>query len=115
MDDLQSVVERFESSAEHLIKTKALIYRNLLRESTHLDGGNFTKIHSSDLWRLFEEYEQYFFDSSLHLYWKFFDMSYKSLCQSNTPFLFLKIVPYSPNHSKIWIFDIHIQFISFVV
>ena len=44
MDDLQSVVERFESSAEHLIKTKALIYRNLLRESTHLDGGNFTEI-----------------------------------------------------------------------
>lgn len=66
MDDLQSVVERFESSAEHVIKTKALIYRNLLRESTHLDGGNFTEIHPDDLRRLFEEYDRCFFGTGIH-------------------------------------------------
>ena len=65
MDDLRSLVETFKWGAEQTAKRRIVSRQNVLRESTHLDGGNFTRIHSRDLWRLFEEYEQYFFDSSL--------------------------------------------------
>ena len=65
MDDLRSLVETFKANADQTAKAKMAIRQNALRKSTHLDGGNFKKIHSGDLWRLFEEYDQYFFDSSL--------------------------------------------------
>ena len=38
-----------------------LIYDHLLTESPHLDGGNFTTLHTSDLKGLFDHYDEFFF------------------------------------------------------
>jgi hypothetical protein len=41
------------------------IYRDTLRGSAHLDGGNFTRIGTSDLRRLFDLYDARYFDGRL--------------------------------------------------
>jgi len=51
-------------------KTKK-IYRKILTESENLDSGNFNRIGTSDINRLFELYDQYFFD-------RFFQNQYKN-------------------------------------
>ena len=42
-----------------------LIYDTVLKESPHLDGGNFTAIHTSDLKRLFNQYDSHFFKAKI--------------------------------------------------
>ena len=54
---LRILVETTELSADQVAVQTRLIYDNLLKESQYVDGGNFTAIHTSDLERLFNEYE----------------------------------------------------------
>ena len=42
-----------------------MVYETVLRESAHLDGGNFTAIDTTDLQRLFNEYDRHCFESQI--------------------------------------------------
>ena len=62
---LRILVETTELSADQVAVQTRLIYDNLLKESQHVDGGNFTAIHTSDLERLFNEYDRCFFNAQI--------------------------------------------------
>ena len=63
--DLRMLVETAKLGTEQVATNQRLIYENVLRESAHLDSGNFTKIHTDDLRRLFDEYDRCFFESKI--------------------------------------------------
>lgn len=63
--DLRILVETSKPGTEQVARKKHLIYQKVLQESAHLDGGNFTAVHTSDLQRLFDEYDRYFFESRI--------------------------------------------------
>ena len=51
--DLRMLVETSKLGTEEVARDQRLIYENVLRESAHLDSGNFTEIHPTDLRQLF--------------------------------------------------------------
>ena len=59
---LKQIVSRHELPAEEVGRRTERIYQTLLQESRFLDGGNFTAIHPRDLERMFDLYDQTFFD-----------------------------------------------------
>ena len=63
--DLRTHVETSELKATQITARTRLIYDNILTESSYLDGGNFTAIHTSDLSRLFDHYDTGFFEAQL--------------------------------------------------
>lgn len=54
---------RIENTPKEISRLCTVIYRQILSESDNFESGNYTVISSSDLKRLFELYDQYFFDS----------------------------------------------------
>ena len=65
--NLRALVETGKLSADWVATKTQHICTTLLKESPHLDGGNFTKIHTSDLERLFSEYDRCFFKAQIRL------------------------------------------------
>ncbi len=63
MVKLRVLVETAEFSADQVAVQTRLIYDTLLKESPYLDDGNFTRFHSTDLERLFTEYDHCFFSA----------------------------------------------------
>ena len=63
--DLRMLVETSRLGSELVTRNQRLIYEILLRESAHLDSGNFANIHTADLRRLFDECDRCFFDSQI--------------------------------------------------
>jgi len=63
--DLRMLVETSKLGTEEVVRNQRLIYENVLRESAHLDSGNFTEIHPTDLRQLFDEYDRCFFESQI--------------------------------------------------
>ena len=63
--DLRVHVETSELSANQVAARTRPIYDTMLRESPHFDGGNFATIHSSDLKRLFHQYDTSFFKAQI--------------------------------------------------
>ena len=63
--DLRVHVETSELNANQVAARTRLIYDTMLRESPHFDGGNFATIHSSDLKRLFHQYDTSFFKAQI--------------------------------------------------
>jgi hypothetical protein len=64
-DDLRMVVETSKFDTEQVARKGRLVYENALRKSPYLDSGNFTAIHTTDLRRLFDEYDDCFFESQI--------------------------------------------------
>ena len=62
---LRSLVETAEVSASRVSAETRLIYDHVLKESPYLTAGNFTTIHTSDLKRLFAEYDRRFFKAQI--------------------------------------------------
>ena len=60
--DLRSLVETSKPGTAQVARKKRLVYETVLRESAHLDGGNFTVIDTTDLQRLFNEYDRHCFE-----------------------------------------------------
>ena len=63
--DLRLLVETSRPGTEQVARKKRLVYETVLRESAHLDGGNFTVIDTTDLQRLFDEYDRHCFESKI--------------------------------------------------
>jgi len=63
--NLRVHVETSELNANQMAARTRLIYDIMLRESPHFDGGNFATIHSSDLKRLFHQYDTSFFKAKI--------------------------------------------------
>lgn len=60
--DLCTWVETARPAPEEIAAKHREIYDTVLRESQFLDAGNFTTIHPGDLERLFDLYDQLFFE-----------------------------------------------------
>ena len=63
--DLRRHVETSELDASQVRAQTRLIYDTVLKESPHLDGGNFTAIHTSVLKRLFNQYDSHYFKAKI--------------------------------------------------
>ena len=63
--DLRRLVDTSELSANRMAVQTRSIYQHVLNASPHLDGGNFTTIHPSDLGRLFDDYDRGFFQAQI--------------------------------------------------
>ena len=63
--NLRVHVETSELNANQVAARTRLIYDTMLRESPHFDAGNFATIHSSDLKRLFHQYDTSFFKAQI--------------------------------------------------
>lgn len=59
---LRSLVETSNLGASEVASRTRSIRQAVLRESSYLDGADFTAIHPSDLQRLFDAYDRWFFD-----------------------------------------------------
>ena len=55
--DVQRFIETTQFSSEQITARTREIYDTILRESEHLDGGNFSRIHPADVERLFDLYD----------------------------------------------------------
>ena len=60
--DVQQFIETTQLSSEEITARTREICDTILRESEHIDGGNFTGIHPADVERLFDLYDGLFFD-----------------------------------------------------
>ena len=60
---LREIVEEARFSPEQITENVRQINGSLLAESSYLNTPNFTTFHPDDLERLFEEYDQLFFES----------------------------------------------------
>ena len=63
--DVQQLVKTRQFPVECVDSKTGEIYDTVLRESAHLDGGNFTQLHPDDVERLFDLYDQLFFESGM--------------------------------------------------
>lgn len=63
--DLHTRVETTDLDAGQVAARARLIYDTVLKESPYVDRGDFTQINTSDLPRLFEEYDRRFFDRQI--------------------------------------------------
>ena len=63
--DLRALVESTKLGAEDITARTRHIYDATLRESLNLDSGNFTRIHTSDVKHLFDEYDTRFFEAQI--------------------------------------------------
>jgi hypothetical protein len=59
---MQQIVETRQLSAQQIKARQREIYTSMLRESEYLDGGNFSQIHPDDIERLFDLYDDLFFE-----------------------------------------------------
>jgi hypothetical protein len=59
--ELLQLAEKTKLDADEIAEKTRLIYDAFLGQSPYVDGGNFTRIHSSDLKRLFDQYDRCFF------------------------------------------------------
>ncbi len=62
---LQELVTSRGFSGEEVSRRTTRIYQTMLDESRHLDAGNFTQIHTTDLSRSFDLYDREFFEGLL--------------------------------------------------
>jgi hypothetical protein len=63
--DVQRLVETKGFSPDEVATKTGEIYDRALRESANLDAGNFTRIHPDDLERLFDLYDELFFEGGM--------------------------------------------------
>jgi hypothetical protein len=59
---MQQFVETRQLTAHQIHDKQRAIYDSVLRDSEYLNGGNFTRIHTSDIRRLFDLYDDLFFE-----------------------------------------------------
>jgi hypothetical protein len=62
---LQWILEQPALPAQLIAERTAAIHAALIRQSRHLDGANFTAIHTHDLHRLFALYDDSFFEKQI--------------------------------------------------
>ena len=63
--EVQQCIETRRFSPEEIAAKTREIYHAMLRESEHLDRGNFTRIHPDDVQRLFDLYDRSFFGGGI--------------------------------------------------
>lgn len=61
LNDLKAAVDTVRMGPAEVERRTRGIYHSLLRESRHIDSGNFNAIHQDDLRRLFDGYDTAFF------------------------------------------------------
>ena len=59
---MQQLVETKQFSPQEISARQRQIYETVLRESKYLDGGNFSRVHPDDIRRLFDLYDDLFFE-----------------------------------------------------
>jgi len=59
---VQRLIETKKFSPDEIAARTREIYDTILRESEYIDAGNFTRIHPADVERLFDLYDDLFFD-----------------------------------------------------
>jgi hypothetical protein len=62
LTDLMAAVDSLRLPREEIAARTRDIYQDVLRQSRHVDRGNFTAIHQEDLRRLFDSYDAVFFN-----------------------------------------------------
>ncbi len=63
--DMQQFIETRKFTPAEIAEKTREIYESVLSESDYLDAGNFNKIHPDDIERLFDLYDQSFFDRGI--------------------------------------------------
>jgi hypothetical protein len=61
LTDLKAAVDSLRMAPEEIQRRTRGIYDSVLRQSRHIDGGNFNVIHQDDVRRLFDGYDAAFF------------------------------------------------------
>lgn len=62
LTDLMAAVDSLRLPPEEIARRTRDIYQDVLRQSRHVDRGNFNAIHQEDLRRLFDSYDVAFFN-----------------------------------------------------
>ena len=60
--DFQNTIQKQRLASPDVSGKTAAIYEAALRQSRHIDAGNFRSIHASDLEFIFDRYDEQFFD-----------------------------------------------------